>query len=397
MKKKITISNRSKIAVLLLALFLMTTGATGIYAASNHAVNNVDTGVVNIEISEYTLNPDGEEVPWVDNVSVLPGMTVSKIPYFTSTGIDCYIRAKVEINGIVEGATPITDEDINGISDDWIKIGEYYYYPNILKTNESVDFFHGFKIPHDWNDDVNPSNIGDWGFSVDVTVDAVQAENFTPNFKSESPWGDIDIQESIHKNDYDINSFTTSTDTNMFIVIEDYNNIVVDPEDFFGGFKTLVPGDTMVDSVEINSSKNCELYFSTESLEDLDLLQKLTLKIVLNKSGEEKVIYDGVLDSQINRQSLGKFGRGETGTLTFTVSVPVELDNQYTLRNGTVKWIFETKTDGSSDIPQTGDSNMVIVYVIMMICGAALLIMILPLSHKENRKDNYEKKNRKCN
>jgi hypothetical protein len=374
-------------AVLLLLLIL---GTAGIYASNHEAVNKVDTGVVNVHITEYTLNDEGEEVPWIDGVGVLPGMVVSKIPYFTATGNDCYVRATINVEGIPEHAEQITFENFDGISDKWIKIGDYYYYKEPLKTNESVDFFHSFEIPN-WNDDVKPSNIGEWGFAVTVVVDAVQSDNFTPDFENDAPWGDITIKESIHKDGYDVNIFTTNSETNMSIVVEDYNNILVKPDDFFEGFKTMVPGDILTDSIEINSKKHCELFFTTESLEDLDMLQKLGLKIVLTKDGKDIIVYDGTLDADINKMSLGKFKRNETGILTFTVSMPAELDNEYTLRNASVKWSFEAKSLGiSGDDIMTGDNAPLMLLMVSIVISGLLIVILVIKRRKSDNKTEVE-------
>ena len=371
---------------LLLLLFVI--GVGGVYASSQYAISNIDTGVVNIEIDEYTLNEEGEEIPWVDEVGVTPGMVVSKIPYFTATGNDCYIRATMTVNGLAEGATPINFENFQGISEDWIKIGDYYYYKYPLKTNESIDFFHSFVIPNDWNDDVNPSNIGDWGFSIDVTVDAIQSDNFSPNFESESPWGSIDIKESIHKDDYDINVFTASSKTDLSIVVEDNSNIVVKPSDFFEGFKTMVPGDILVDSVEINSDKHCKLYFATESLSDIDLLQKLKLQIIITKDDKDTLIYEGSLDSKINKTLLGEFEKGEKGELKFAISMPEELDNEYTLRNASVKWVF--KVENISEGPDTGDNSHMALYAGIMAVSGFFIIVLSTNLLKKRRDDASE-------
>ena len=65
------------------------------------------------------------------------------------------------------------------------------------------------------------------------------------------------------------------------------------------------------------------------------------LKIVLTKDGKDIVIHDGKLNADIKNKSLGIFEKNEKAILTFTVQMPTELDNQYTLRNGSVKWTFD--------------------------------------------------------
>lgn len=378
MRKKIIYAS-----LLLAMLLVLSIGIGGIYAGRQKAINKIDTGVVNIQIEEYTLDEDGKRVPWENNIKVLPGTVVNKIPCFTATGNDCYVRATIQIEENVETGHPIILDDFKGISEDWIKIGDYFYYKKILKTNETVDFFHNFTVPMEWDDTVNPRNIGDWGFSVTVTVDAVQSDNFTPNFEGASPWGEVVIKESIHKDGYDINLFTTNSETNMSIIIDDKSEIIVEPDDFFEGFKTMLPGDVLTDSVEIDTDERCKLYFSSESLTDIDLLQNINLKLMLTKNGKQTVVYEGVLDAQIDEILLGEFKKGEKGKLTFTVSMPKELDNEYSLRKASVKWSFRTVKVDIFGNPQTGDNNMVLPYMLLLVVSGCLMIFFTVRKKKE--------------
>lgn len=358
-------------------LLVMSVGIGGIYAGRQKAVNKIDTGVVNIEIDEYTLDENNNRVPWKNNVEVLPGTVVNKIPCFTSKGNDCYVRAVINVKEDVNTNHPITMDDFYGISDDWIKIGSYFYYKKILKTDETVDFFHSFKVPAEWNDTVNPKNAGDWKFSVNVTVDAIQADNFTPDFKSTAPWGEAVIKESIHKNGYDINLFTANSETDMSIIIDDKKDIIIKPDDFFEGFKTMVPGDVLTDSVKIRADERCRLYFSSESLKDIDLLKNINLKLMLTKNGKQTVVYEGVLDAGISEMLLGTFRKSDDAELTFTISMPKDLDNEYTLRNASVKWTFETVSVDIFNNPKTGDSSTVLPYILMIAASGLLMIFLV--------------------
>lgn len=376
-----------KIKIMILALFItlmLGMGAKEVYASESSAINNLDTGVVNIRIDEFTLDDEGKEVPWVDGIGVLPGMSVSKIPYFTATGNDCYIRATVKIEGGVKTEYPITLDSLQGISNDWIRVGDYFYYKYPLGTNESIDFFHSFLIPGEWGDELNPSNAGDWGFSLIVVVDAIQSDNFSPDFESDSPWGNVTIQESIHKDGYDMNVFTENKETNMSVIIEDVDNIIVKPKDFFEGFKTMVPGDVLTDSVTIHSKENGEVFFTAESLTDIDLLQKMYLKIVLIKEGKETLLYDDVLDADIKNLSLGMFHEGEKAKLIFTVYMPEELDNEYTLRNASVKWSFHIKPSQIGN-PITGDDKPMVMLATVMAASGGIVILLLKRRKKEEK------------
>lgn len=358
---------------MLMSMLLLNT--TEVSASETSAVNKFDTGVVNIEISEFTLDEKGKEVPWVDGIEVMPGMRVSKIPYFTATGNDCYIRVTLTIEEGFDVNHPITIDDLYGISDNWIRIGEYFYYKYPLKTNESIDFFHGFEIPREWDDSVNPANVGEWKGVLSVRVDAVQAENFTPDFESTNPWMDVAIQDSIHKKGYDVNVFKRNKITDLGVIVEDINRIIVKPNDFFEGFKTMVPGDVLSDEVTIKSKEHCEVFFSTESLKDIDLLQEMRLQIVLKKDGAEKVVYDGVLDVKLDKTSLGVFEKGEKAEMVFTVSMPKELDNQYVLRDAAVKWIFETRHVSNGN-PVTGDKTSVSSWLVASSISGTIVLLL---------------------
>lgn len=371
MKKKIIYAS-----LLLALLLVLSIGIGGIYAGRQEAINHIDTGVVNIEIDEYTLDEDGNEIPWENNIRVLPGKTVSKIPYFKATGNDCYIRATMIVEESIDTGNPVSIEDFKGISNDWIRAGDYFYYKKPLKTNETVDFFHSFKVPEEWDDTVNPKIIGDWEFSVTVVVDAVQSDNFTPDFDSASPWGEVVIKESIHKDGYDVNVFTANSETNMSIIIDDKSEIIIKPDDFFEGFKTMLPGDLLTDSVKINSNDRCKLYFSSESLTDIDLLENMHLKLILTKQGTDTVVYEGVLNAEMDEIFLGQFKKHEEGKLTFVVSMPKELDNEYTLRNASVKWTFRTEHIDMFGNPITDDTSKVLPYLLIIMASGFLAIFV---------------------
>lgn len=187
--------NMVRIVALLVTLVLCMDTKV-VYASEIGRVNMQDSGVVNIKIDEFTINEEGKEVPWVDGIDVLPGMKVSKIPYFTATGEDCYIRATVKIEEGVKTNQVITIDDLAGISDDWIRAGDYFYYKYPLKTNETLKFFQSVTIPSEWDNSINPANVGDWSVVLNVVVDAIQAKGFSPDFESDNPWGDISIQEN---------------------------------------------------------------------------------------------------------------------------------------------------------------------------------------------------------
>ena len=93
----------------------------------------------------------------------------------------------------------LSDEELDGISDEWVKQGEYYYYTQPLKNGESADFFQNVTIPAAWTSKAQDRVLG-----LTVTAEAVQAANFTPDFNSESPWGHTETPGNLTDEELDL-------------------------------------------------------------------------------------------------------------------------------------------------------------------------------------------------
>lgn len=115
-----------------------------------------------------------------------------------------------------------------------------------------------------------------------------------------------------------------------------------------------MPGDVLEDSVKIkNATENtAEIFFRTsaecKSVKDQEFLKKL--KLVISMDG--KKLYSGdLLAVSLNKAvSLGIFQPGKSGEMKFQITVPSELNNDFALRNGDVKWIFSVEEDQKEKI-----------------------------------------------
>lgn len=65
--------------------------------------------------------------------------------------------------------------------------------------------FQNVTIPAAWTSKAQDRVLG-----LTVTAEAVQAANFTPDFNSESPWGDTEIEQCVHETDNSITEVTNS-------------------------------------------------------------------------------------------------------------------------------------------------------------------------------------------
>jgi len=381
-----------------LCIGMVTMAGIAVVAASQSetsVTNHITTSVVNIDLETYAQKGNGL-IP-VDEDSgpqmLMPGMKISHIPRITNKAIDCYIRASVDITSKYEVERPITEEDISGFSEGWVQRGEYYYYTNVFRSNQSTDLFDTITVPAEWDtkydkDDkvVDHYTMNDW--DITVKIDAIQSENFNPDFESQTPWGeegkDYEIQECIHEDGYDVTTFKAISDAELSVVYEgDSKKLIASPEDFFSGFATLTPGDSMdgTFTMKNDAEKEQAFYFKTEVLEpDNDLLDKMQLTI----TADGKQVYSGPLNSKDLKEyiELCKLEKGKDQKVTFQVSMPKELDNKYTLNTGKVKWYFKTVaeekgTEKTAPV-RTGDKLSVeaIIWAAVLVIAVVFLIVM---------------------
>ncbi len=187
--------NKKKLIPLLSAVALVGVigvGSTLAYFTDNDAANNVVTmGHVNIELDEPEFSAANE-----DNTitNVVPNQTITKDPTITvvAGSESCYLRAKIDITELNADQTADLLENTN-IGEDWVLAEDgYYYYQNaVSKSDEdqTVDLFDTVVIPAEWGNEV-----ADLTFEINVSAEAVQADNFTPETDEAgviNGWNDI--------------------------------------------------------------------------------------------------------------------------------------------------------------------------------------------------------------
>lgn len=305
---------------------------------TTEVTNSVTLGDVSISLSEYELDEDGKEVPYQNDKQVLPGQTVDKIVRITNNANASWIRVKAEYTS-EEGLDSLSDEELTLADGDWEKIGDYYYYKKPVAKDESVDFLKRVKIPASWD-----STYAEKGFSIILTADAVQEANFTPDWSAGDPWFGTVIETCVHTS-YDPKLAGNQTFSVMFENGAD--GLVKTEEDFFSNWTSLMPGDTVSGQVALknNYRRTVTMYFKTETIADDALLKALHLEI---KNGNT-VLYSGAMDGAITEKvKIASLAMNEEAVLTYTVSVPKELNNSYALSKTQTKWIFSAYMSSSS-------------------------------------------------
>lgn len=336
---------KGKIHILLFSFLLLLAGAGavfgyGCYTGTVSVINKISFGDINIGLEEYEIR-DGKRQIYTDPENIMPGDTISKIPCIINYARPCWVRVKLEFSNPENTEEKIGENCISGISDDWIKKGEYFYYTKTLKNKEKTDVFQEIKIPDSWDSEYQQKN-----FSVQIRAEAIQAENYTPDFSKDFPWGEEIIQKCIHGTDEGtVETVLTSAPTVEFRGRA--GGMVAVPDDFFEGFGETMPGDIKKGQVKIKNTSevSAEIFFRAEipsqSQRQIEFLKKIRLYITLGK----KKIYDGDLAAEIRNGeiSLGVYNPGEKQTLSFSLYFPKDMDNAFAKRKGSVKWIFSVR------------------------------------------------------
>ena len=336
---------------------------SGIYSLADE-INNTESGIstsaVDIELNEYNQSnePFSE-----DGKVVMPGEVISLIPRVHNLGIECYLRAKIEYS--IEDTYLSEWDYIEGNYTSWQYDNGYYYYDSVFGIDESVDLFNQLTIPSMLHEQTNNQTV-----KVHIVVEAIQERNFDGN------WDNVEIQESVDRS-YDIHYNGESS----IIYEDDTSNHVQVDDGFFDQLGNMLPGDSISENIEIlNRSKNKNEYFLTIDYDDLTdeeikLLQHIKL-IVRNRNGE--TIVDSDL-SDTDKHSLGIFDANEGDQFTIELTLPIDVDNEFSKLFTKVMWRFsyDVISYHEETNPNTGDLQFDLSITLFMLSALGLLVVLI--------------------
>lgn len=186
MKKMISILS----AVALVAVIGV--GSTLAYFTDkDEAKNVISMGNVDVDLEEPIFSEENEDNTIED---VVPNQSIVKDPTITvkADSESCYLRAKIEITELDEEHVAQLMEGIN-VGSDWVLSDDgYFYFQNkVEKNGEDQKFviFDTVVIPAVWGNEV-----ADLTFEINVTAEAIQADNFTPEVDENNVingWNDV--------------------------------------------------------------------------------------------------------------------------------------------------------------------------------------------------------------
>lgn len=383
---------------------------SGIYALTNNIIvtsgNILTTSSVDIDLKEYLLDISQKETLYDGkNIIVYPGSNVSIIPKIINKGSNCYVRAKLEFkidNNIIENS----NNSIFDILDCWEKHGSYYYYNSILKCNETINIFENIKIPNSISNEYSGKKV-----IVSISADAIQSDNFNPDYTLEDPWYNIKIEKSIDST-YVINTnddeFTT--DLKFENNAEKYIEI---SKKFFQDLNKLVPGDMIEEQIKMinKTDKETEYFYGISIPENISESEKELLKqcvLTVIKDDNNTLYSDGLLNHFNN--SIGKLKPGEEASVKFIIKIPNELNNNFSRLNAKFSWKFSVQPEEKTvkqefekdnpneniiekivneitNSPKTGDLRFDISLSIFFI-SAIVLIIVLFLEYRIKKDTN---------
>lgn len=197
---------KSRIAIIALAIgciAMLSAGTAAYFTVQDTAVNVITAGLLDMTLEEKTtdgslpgtdledlpdfpVNPDG--TPGVLNV--MPGETVSKIPYLANNGTaDFYGRIKFASKIVVDGkelSTDVLELDIN--TADWkLKDGWYYFTKSVKPGEKTTPLFTTVKFAEATNNDYQNATV-----TIDVYAEAVQSKNNGTSWDTAAGWPTVE-------------------------------------------------------------------------------------------------------------------------------------------------------------------------------------------------------------
>lgn len=157
--------------------------------------------------------------------------------------------------------------------------------------------------------------------------------------------------------------------------------------DLFENFKGVLPGDVRTQRITVKNStgKQVRIYMRAEpvSAADRDFLGQLKMKV---ESGNSAIFEAAASETaQLTGNTLlGTFKQNGSTGLTVTLTVPIEMGNEYMNRKGTVPWTFLVEEVEISTTADTGDWFDMGVW---LGAAAVLLALILVLALHRRRKE----------
>lgn len=157
------------------------------------------------------------------------------------------------------------------------------------------------------------------------------------------------------------------------------------PTDLFENFKSVMPGDQLTQQIEVknaaNNRVNVKLYIRALGAHEASVEFLKQMNLTVRQDGSS-VLFDAPADQKSTLEDwvcLGTFQSGADVTLDVTLSVPLEMGNEFQEAVGYLDWQFKVEEFPiESSSPSTGDRYNVWLYAgigLVALCAIAVLII----------------------
>ena len=309
--------------------------------ASDHGLS---FGGIEVDIDVFAKDEQGNRTE-PDSVLYL-GQPTSYIIQVTNRYNASWVRVKIDSVLNNEKHIEISPRLNNG----WIKRGDYYYYTEPLSYKEDVVMCEYIQL--------NPDQAVEGTISLKVSADAIQAENFMPDFDSEDPFRGVKIESSVQIDDEQWKQNMEQKQGLIHTVFDDATQSLIDDTELFKDTQILFPGASLQDSfhVQNESKKIMEISLFSGSEESYSPESK---RILLEIKRDGQVIYyDSLLNEDIQQGiTLATLSPNTTSQITFSIHVPEDVTNELIVQNIAVNWSFKTTEQSISPSNPSNSSD----------------------------------------
>ncbi len=393
----------------ILAAAAIVLGVASLFSAAALAgwnVTGISRNILTMSSYKAEIVEQYEIPPYVE-----PGSTVSKIVDVKNTGtVDMIVRVKIEkafgtrdASGKLQIDKKLDPELILVQMNEtyWRYLDGYWYYSEILGAGQTTKepLMNGYTVSEKVTNEYKGKDA-----EIVVTMESIQAEG-----GALSMWGISETQLGIQ---YPASPKSSATKVH-YLGREKGFTFSQKNTDLFAGFKNLLPGCSRTQKIILDSSSDeaVELFLYAQPAQqdqmttaELSLVEKLLSSYAqIQIRYGSKTIYSGPANGNLsgsgqtmkNAISLGTIKKGEKKTMTVSLSLSPEMDNQFLSLTGKVQWVFEARGEesqkgtvkSSAIVPKTGDNTPLFQTAVILLASLGLFAAAARMRKASDRED----------